>query len=108
MNERPPRPAGMICLIGSLSRGAHMSDNGESDAAHEELGPSPRAKLMEEVAKQMDAIEADFGDDYEIGNLITIVEIARPDGETGIRVRSTGPQLVSLGMLRIAENILVS
>jgi hypothetical protein len=81
-----------------------MTDT-EDDAESDELSTSPRTKLLEEVAQQMDAIEADFGDDYEIGNIVTVVEVVRSD-EAGIRVRSTAPQLVALGMLRIAENVL--
>jgi hypothetical protein len=77
----------------------------EDHVDNDELEADPRTKLMEEVAVQMDAIEADFGDDYEIGNIITVVEIIRPE-ESGIRVRSTAPYLVGLGMLHVAENIL--
>jgi hypothetical protein len=62
----------------------------------------PRARLMQEVAAQMDAIETDFGNEYEIGNVITIVEVRRPDG-AGIRVRNNAPPWVGLGMLRVAE-----
>lgn len=50
----------------------------------------------------MDAIETDFGDDYEIGHVITIVEVRRADG-AGIRVRNNAPVWVALGMLRLAE-----
>jgi hypothetical protein len=64
-------------------------------------------KLGEEVAAQMEAIENDFGDDYEIGNVITIVEVIRPDG-AGIRVRNNAPPWVGLGMLRIAEKAIES
>ena len=81
-----------------------MADAGD-DAGNDEREADPRAKLMEEVAAQMDAIEADFGEDYEIGNIITVVEIIRPD-ETGVRVRSSAPYLVGLGMLRVAEKVL--
>ena len=65
----------------------------------------PRNKLGEEVAAQMDAIETDFGDDYEIGNIITVVEVIRPEG-AGIRVRNNAPPWVGIGMLRIAERVL--
>jgi hypothetical protein len=70
-----------------------------------EAGKDPRSKLGEEVAAQMDAIETDFGDDYEIGNIVTIVEVIRRD-EAGIRVRSNAPPWIGLGMLRMAEKVL--
>ena len=69
----------------------------------------PRSKLGEEVAAQMDAIEADFGDNYEIGNVVTIVEVLRPDG-AGIRVRCNQQPWIGLGLLqhgpqRIGERV---
>ncbi len=64
---------------------AGLGDADPTDGAEE---PGPRAKLMQEVADQMDAIETDFGADYEIGRVITIVEVQTPDGEVGVRVRS--------------------
>lgn len=57
---------------------------------------------MHEVAEQMDAIEADFGDDYEIGRVITIVEIKGPDGSIGLRVRAGQYPWVAIGMLQVA------
>lgn len=66
----------------------------------------PRAVLMEEVASQMDAIEADFGDNYEIGAIVTIVEVRNPEGTPGVRVRSNAPPWVGIGMLRFAERAL--
>jgi hypothetical protein len=80
-------------------------EDAEDDAGNDEVEADARTRLMEEVAAQMDAIEEDFGDDYEIGNIITVVEVIRPD-ESGIRVRSTAPYLVGLGMLHVAENML--
>jgi len=75
-----------------------------ADAEHDET-PDPRAKLGEEVAAQLDAIETDFGDDYEIGHIVTIVEVVRPDG-AGVRVRSNAPPWLAVGMLRFAEKAL--
>ncbi len=72
----------------------------ESD---EDTRPDPRAALMEAVAAQMDAIETDFGREYEIGALVTIVEVRKPDGSAGVRVRSNAPPWVALGMLKMAE-----
>lgn len=67
--------------------------------------PDPRAKLMQEVADEMDSIETEFGDDYQIGRVITIVEVVRPDEEVGLRVRAGQYPWVALGMLRAAEKI---
>jgi hypothetical protein len=62
-----------------------------------------RTRLMQEVAEQMDAIEADFGRDFEIGRVITIVEVKGPDGNVGIRIRAGQYPWVSLGMLDFAK-----
>lgn len=82
-----------------------MADPGNVEDAGDNES-DPRARLMEEVASQMDAIETDFGDQYEIGALVTIVEVRKPDGSAGVRVRCNAPPWVGLGMLRVAENIL--
>ena len=85
----------MITSVDESMEGAGMADE----------GPDPRNKLGEEVAAQMDAIETDFGDDYEIGSVVTVVEVIRPGG-AGIRVRCNQPPWVGLGMLRFAEKVL--
>jgi hypothetical protein len=66
-------------------------------------GADGRSRLMQEVAEQMDAIESDLGRDYEIGRVITIVEVKTPDGEVGLRVRAGQYPWVSLGMLEFAK-----
>ena len=66
-------------------------------------GADGRSRLMQEVAQQMDAIEVDFGRDFEIGRVITIVEVKRPDGEVELRVRAGQLPWVSLGMLDFAK-----
>jgi hypothetical protein len=78
-------------------------DSGGED--EEPIERDPKAKLLEEVAAQMDAIEADFGEDFEIGNFVTVVEVVRPDG-AGIRVRGNQQPWVGIGMLRVAEKML--
>jgi hypothetical protein len=83
-----------------------MADVGNGDAGNESAEPGPRAKLMQEVAAQMDAIETDFGDDYEIGRVITIVEVQRPNGEVELRVRAGQYPWVALGMLDFAKKSL--
>ncbi len=80
-----------------------------ADAAGESE-PNPRTRLMHEVAEEMDAIDADFGDDYQIGRVITIVEILKPgpDGTTegvGLRVRAGQFPWVALGILEAAKKV---
>lgn len=66
-------------------------------------GADGRTRLMQEVAEQMDAIEVDFGRDYQIGRVITIVEVTGPDGNVGLRVRAGQLPWVSMGMLDFAK-----
>jgi hypothetical protein len=80
-----------------------MADAEQEDPGPGDSNPDPRAKLMHEVAEQMDAIESDFGDGYQIGRVITVVEVARPDGNVEIRVRAGQFPWVSLGMLDWAK-----
>ncbi len=63
----------------------------------------PRARLMQEVAEEMDGIETDFGDDYQIGRVILVAEVLRPNGEVGLRIRAGQMPWVALGMLRAAQ-----
>ncbi|HEX8714366.1 MAG TPA: hypothetical protein VF706_02265 [Solirubrobacteraceae bacterium] len=78
----------------------------DDDDTHDgDVERDPKAKLLEEVAAQMDAIEADFGDEFEIGNFVTVVEVIRPGG-AGIRVRGNQQPWVGIGMLRVAEKML--
>ncbi|HWY89612.1 MAG TPA: hypothetical protein VNY31_02985 [Solirubrobacteraceae bacterium] len=79
------------------SGGGQAGDHGE---------PDPRARLMQEVAEEMDAIEADFGDNYQIGRVITVVEVIRPNEEVNLRVRAGQLPWVTLGMLRFAQKAL--
>ena len=59
---------------------------------------------MQEVAEQMDAIEADYPDGFLIGRVITVVEVARPDGSNvDLRVRASMLPWVALGMLTAAQ-----
>jgi hypothetical protein len=60
---------------------------------------------MQEVAKQMDAIEADFGDDFQIGRVVTVVEVATPSGGIDVRVRSSSYPWVTYGLLQYAAKI---
>lgn len=65
-----------------------------------------RVRLMQEVAAQMDAIEADFGDRFKIGRVVTVVEVVKPDGSTELRVRANQLPWVSYGMLEYAKKVL--
>lgn len=80
-------------------------DADSGDTRDEGMESNPKAKLGEEVAAQMEAIENDFGDDYSIGAVVTIVEVVGPEGP-GVRVRCNAPPWVGLGMLKIAEKAL--
>jgi len=82
-----------------------MADGQDDYPVDASAQSGPRAKLMQEVALQMDAIETDFGDSYEIGRVITIVEVIRPDGEVGLRVRAGQYPWVALGMLEAAKKV---
>jgi hypothetical protein len=77
------------------------------EGSHElQMEPNPRAKLMQEVAEQMDAIEADYPDGFLIGRVVTVVEVARSDGtDVDLRVRSSMLPWVALGMLAAAQRI---
>ncbi|HEY2718857.1 MAG TPA: hypothetical protein VGI52_04435 [Solirubrobacteraceae bacterium] len=83
-----------------------MADTGDNPGGDNVEEPDPRARLMHEVAEQMDSIEADFGDGFQIGRVITIVEITGPDGNVELRVRAGQYLWVSLGMLDFAKKSL--
>jgi hypothetical protein len=80
---------------------ADENDDIEPDATAP--GADGRSRLMQEVAEQMDAIEVDFGRDFEIGRVITIVEVKTPEGNVNLRVRAGQYPWVSLGMLDFAK-----
>jgi hypothetical protein len=80
---------------------ADDNDDIEPDATAP--GADGRSRLMQEVAEQMDAIEADFGGDFEIGRVITVVEVTGSDGNVQIRVRAGQFPWVALGMLDWAK-----
>ncbi len=58
------------------------------------------------IAEQMGALERDFGDKegYEIGGVVTIVEVQGPEGST-LRIRNNlGNPTLALGFLHMAED----
>ncbi len=60
------------------------------------------------VAEHMAALEAHYGDDCEIGDVCSIVEIIGPHGST-VRVRSSDPRShIAVGLLRVAEATLLA
>jgi hypothetical protein len=60
-------------------------------------------KIGNVVAAQMEALEGRFGDDCEIGDVCTIVEIVGPHGSE-VAMRSSDVRTHSLiGLLRLAE-----
>jgi len=62
-----------------------------------------QTKIGQVVTEQMEALEGDYGDDCEIGDVCTVVEIIGPHGST-VRVRSSDPRShVAIGLLRVAE-----
>ncbi len=80
-----------------------MADAGDIEPDATAPDGDGRSRLMREVAEQMDAIEADFGRDFEIMRVITIVEVRHPDGNVGVRVRAQFFPWVALGMLELAK-----
>jgi hypothetical protein len=78
----------------------------ENDEAPDGRTSQPRARLKQEVDDQMDVIETEFGrDGYQVGRVITILEVVSPDGNVGIRMRAAQLPWVTLGMLRAAATI---
>jgi len=62
-----------------------------------------QTKIGQLVAEHMAALEAHYGDDCEIGDVASIVEIIGPHGST-VRVRSSDPRShITVGLLRVAE-----
>src|SRR6476646_9013819 len=66
-----------------------------------------QSKAGRVVAEQMEAIENDYGDDCEIGDVCTIVEVVGPHG-SHVRVRSSDMRPHSgLGLIRMAEQAML-
>jgi hypothetical protein len=93
----PPQGRGKAPLPGRLGR----TDNG-GRVIRVALDQS---KVGQHIALQMEAIEADYGEDSEIGDICTIVEIRGPHG-SHVRMRSTAASPHStLGLLKLAEQV---
>ncbi len=70
--------------------------------------PLDQSKVGQHITAQMEALEADYGDDCEIGDVCTIVEVVGPHG-SHVRVRASDmrPHVV-IGLLRISEEMFLS
>ncbi len=67
--------------------------------------PIDQSKLGTVVQEQMVAIEADHGEDCEIGDVVVIVEVRCPE-ENDIRVRCSDPRpQVAFGLMEAAAII---
>ena len=67
-----------------------------------------QTKVGQVVAQQMEALEAQYGDDCEIGDVCTIVEIIGPHG-SHVRARNSDARPHSvIGLLRVAESSVLS
>jgi hypothetical protein len=80
-----------------------MAGAGDDPQVPGDRDPEPRARLMHEVAEQMDAIEADFPGGFEIGRVITIAEIVLPEGRIELRIRAGQLPWVTIGILDWAK-----
>jgi len=79
---------------------AEADNEDAGDEARAQTGP--RTRLMEEVAAQMDQIETELGDNFEIGRVVTIVEVKDSTGSVNLRIRANQLPWVTAGMLRFA------
>jgi hypothetical protein len=75
----------------------------------EDEGSNAKTKLLEEVAAQMDAIEGDLGEDFEIVSAITVVVVNGNGEGGGVRVRHIDiTPLEGIGLLSVAQDVLKS
>jgi hypothetical protein len=66
--------------------------------------PNARTRLLEEVATQMDAIEGDFGEDFEIEAAVTVVAV-KGSGRSELRVRHINASPVeAIGLLYLGQD----
>jgi hypothetical protein len=67
-----------------------------------------QTKIGQVVAAQMEALEGRYGDDCQIGDVCTIVEIIGPHGsDVAVRCSESRPHVL-LGLLRMAEAMILS
>lgn len=66
-----------------------------------------QTKVGKVIAEQMEAIEGDYGEDSQIGDVVTIVEVVGPHG-SHVRVRSSDMRPhAGLGLLKMAEQAMI-
>lgn len=64
-----------------------------------------QSKMGRVVAEQMEALEADYDENCEIGNVCAIVEVVGPHG-SHLRVRGSDMRPhIMIGLLRLAEGM---
>jgi hypothetical protein len=88
---------------GDLSR--HEARGAAYEKGHEM--PLDQSKMGQVVTAQMEALEADYGDDCQIGDVCTIVEVVGPHG-SHVRVRTSDMRPhMALGLIRMAEHAML-
>ena len=66
-----------------------------------------QSKVGQVVAAQMEALEELYGEDSEIGDVCTIVEVVGPHG-SAVRVRTSAQRPHhGLGLIRVAEQAMI-
>ncbi len=66
-----------------------------------------QTKMGQVVAEQMEALESRYGDDCEVGDVCTIVEVVGPHGSS-VSVRSSEARPhTTIGLLRMAEAMML-
>jgi hypothetical protein len=69
--------------------------------------PIDQSKMGQVVTAQMEALEADYGEDCQIGDVCTIVEVVGPHG-SHVRVRTSDMRPhMALGLIRMAEHAML-
>ncbi|HEX4116656.1 MAG TPA: hypothetical protein VHY18_12375 [Solirubrobacteraceae bacterium] len=67
-----------------------------------------QSKIGQVVAAQMEALEGRYGEECEIGNVCTIVEVLGPHGsDVSVRSNEARPH-TTIGLLRMAEAMLLN
>jgi hypothetical protein len=70
--------------------------------------PIDQSKMGQVVTAQMEALEADYGEDCQIGDVCTIVEVIGPHGSS-VSVRSSEARPhTTIGLLRMAEAMMLA
>lgn len=66
-----------------------------------------QSKVGEHIANQMEALEADYGEECQVGDILTIVEVIGPHG-SHVRIRSSNLRPHSVvGLLETAKGLMM-